>query len=542
MTVHSGAHWAGPLEPFLSSQYLPLALSTPLILVFLYIAIPFFTTHASLQKYPGPTAAKFTRLWLAKQTRMGYRSAKVHEEHEKYGKFVRIGPKEVSINDPAALPVVYAHGNGSLKSDFYNAFVASKVRGLFNTRDRAEHTRKRKIVSHTFAPKSVREFEPYIAGTVRGLLRKWDELCERAAKSPTANGAGPSLKGWAIVESLDWFNALAFDIIGDLAFGAPFGMIERDAADTVPITREDGSVFYAPAVQILNMRGEFSATLGCLPEWIRPWMKYIDPWFARGLDAVNNLTGIARTRVNQRLKEGAGDRKDILSHLQNGRDADGNPMGVPELTAEALTQLIAGSDTTSNSSCAIMYYLSANQSAQKKLQEELDATFGPRGIEGALDYEDVKALPYLDACINEALRLHSTSAMGLPRIMTQQTEVCGEVFPAGTILSVPSYSIHRIKEIWGNDAEEYRPERWLESQEKSRELEKALNIFSYGPRSCVGRNVAMMELFCFISTLCLRYDFRLADPEKQKVLPTVEGFLRKPTECKLAIRRRQPAV
>ncbi|BGP55667.1 hypothetical protein JCM8202_003843 [Rhodotorula sphaerocarpa] len=544
----SQPHWAGPLEPYLTTENLALAASTPLVLVALYILIPFLTTHSSLRKYSGPAAAKFTRLWLALQTRRGHRSEKVDEEHEKHGKFVRIGPNEVSINDPKALPIVYAHGSGSIKGDFYDSFVnvlsfspASKVRGLFNTRDRTEHTRKRKIVSHTFAPKSVREFEPYIAGTVRGLLRKWDEICAKAAASPQAYNSDQTLKGWAIVESLDWFNALAFDIIGDLAFGAPFGMIERDAADTVPITREDGSVFYAPAVQILNMRGEYSATLGCLPPWIRPYMKYIDPWFARGLDAVNNLTGIARTRVNQRLKDGAGDRKDILSHLQSGRDADGNPMGVPELTAEALTQLIAGSDTTSNSSCAIMYYLSRNQAAQKKLQAELDATFGPRGIEGVLDYEDVKALPYLDACINEALRLHSTSSMGLPRIMTQTTEVCGEVFPAGTVLSVPSYSIHRIKKIWGDDCEEYRPERWLQSEEKTRELEKALNIFSYGPRSCVGRNVAMMELFCFISTLCLRYDFRLADPEKQKVLPTVEGFLRKPTECKLAIRRRESA-
>lgn len=106
-----------------------------------------------------------------------------------------------------------------------------------------------------------------------------------------------------------------------------------------------------------------------------------------------------------------------------------------------------------------------------------------------------------------------------------QTEVCGEVFPAGTVLSVPSYSIHRLKNVWGDDADEYRPERWLVSEEKSRELEKALNIFSYGPRSCVGRNVAMMELFCFISTLNYRYDFVLAEPEKG--MPTVEGFLRK---------------
>ncbi|BGP40305.1 hypothetical protein JCM10450v2_004286 [Rhodotorula kratochvilovae] len=528
---------AGPLLEHLTSGYLPLVLAAPILIAFLYCVVPHFTARAGLRKYKGPAAAGFTRWWLAKQVRRGNRSEVVHKEHEKHGKFVRIGPKEVSINDPAALPIVYAHGSGSLKTDFYDAFVASKNRGLFNTRDRSEHTRKRKIVSHTFAPKSVREFEPYINSTVRALLRKWDDLCDKAAKTPS-NKYGDRCKGYAVVETLDWYNALAFDIIGDLAFGAPFNMIERDGADTVAITKEDGSVIYAGGVQILNERGEYSATLGNLPPWIRPYMKYVDPWYARGLASVNNLTGIARTRVNERLQNGAGDRKDILSHLQNGKDSEGNPMGIPELTAEALTQLIAGSDTTSNSSCAIMYHIVANPHAYKKLREELDSTFGPRGITGVMDYDDVKALPYLGACINEALRLHSTSGMGLPRLMTQDTAVCGEVFPAGTILSVPSYSIHRIKEIWGDDAESYRPERWLVSEEKTRELEKALNIFSYGPRSCVGRNVAMMELFCFIATLNFRYDFVLAEPEKG--MPCVEGFLRKPTGVLMGIKKREP--
>ncbi|GAA5992291.1 hypothetical protein JCM11641_001164 [Rhodosporidiobolus odoratus] len=533
---------AGPLSSLLNSPYVLAFVLTPLLTIFIYTVVPHFLLRAGLRRFKGPTEAGFTRLWLAKQTRQGQRSVRVHEQHEIYGKFVRIGPQEISINDPAALPVVYAHGNGSLKTDFYDAFVASKNRGLFNTRDRGEHTRKRKIVSHTFAPKSVREFEPYINSTVRILFRKWDALCEKAQQNPEAAANkynNPALKGFAVVESLDWFNALAFDIIGDLAFGAPFGMLERDGADIVAITRDDGTVFHAAAVQILNERGEYSATLGCLPPWVRPYMKTIDPWFARGLASVQNLTGIARTRVNDRLQNGAGDRKDILSHLQNGKDADGQPMGVPELTAEALTQLIAGSDTTSNSSCAILYYIVANPHAHKALQQELDSTFGARGVEGVLDYDDVKDLKYLDAAIQEALRLHSTSGMGLPRLMTQETTVLGEVFPAGTILSVPSYSIHRLKSIWGKDADEYRPERWLKSEEKYRELEKALNVFSYGPRSCVGRNVAMMELFCFMSSLILRYDFRLADPN-MKELNVVEGFLRKPTGCLMAFKRREP--
>ncbi|GAA5959277.1 hypothetical protein JCM3765_005130 [Sporobolomyces pararoseus] len=524
------------LEPTTLAVYL---LAAPLGFTLLYILLPHFTSLAPLRRYPGPFWAGFTRLWLAKQARVGKRSEIVHKEHLKHGKFVRIGPNEVSIADPRALPIVYAHGNGSIKADFYDAFVASPVRGLFNTRNRAEHTRKRKIVSHTFAPKSVREFEPYIASTVSILLRKWDELAAKAKNS--ASGAGERMKNYAVIDSLDWFNALAFDIIGDLAFGSPFGMLERDAADIVTITKEDGTVIHAGGVQILNERGEYSATLGCLPPWIRPYMKYIDPWFARGLESVKNLTGIARTRVNQRLQSGALDRKDILSHLQAGRDENGQPMGKDELTMEALTQLIAGSDTTSNSSCAILFQIVSTPHAYKKLQQELDEAFAGKGISGVLDYDDVKALPYLGACINEALRRHSTSGIGLPRIMMEETEVLGHVFPKGTVLSVPSYSIHWMTEYWGPDAAEYKPERWLESEEKSRQLEKQLNIFSYGPRSCVGRNVAMIELFCFMATLIYRYDFKLVDPN-QKELDVVEGFLRKPTGCKIGFKLRESAA
>jgi benzoate 4-monooxygenase len=100
----------------------------------------------------------------------------------------------------------------------------------------------------------------------------------------------------------------------------------------------------------------------------------------------------------------------------------------------------------------------------------------------AARFSDVKSLPYLQACINEGLRLHSTSGIGLPRIIPPglTLELCGERFTEGTILSIPSYTIHYSQEIWGNDAEIYRPERWLE-----REVGKEFNPFSFGPRSVI---------------------------------------------------------
>jgi benzoate 4-monooxygenase len=110
----------------------------------------------------------------------------------------------------------------------------------------------------------------------------------------------------------------------------------------------------------------------------------------------------------------------------------------------------------SSSSCAIIYYLARNITAQTKLRKELDDEL-VGNTEPVTSFDQVKHLPYLNACINEALRLHSTSSMGLPRLAPGGgLEVCGRWYPEGTVLSVPSYTIHRDAEVWGADFEEYR--------------------------------------------------------------------------------------
>jgi benzoate 4-monooxygenase len=108
----------------------------------------------------GPFLAKLSDLWLAYQSRKGCRSLSVHQMHQRYGPCVRIAPNHLSVADPDALPVVYGHATGTLKSPFYDAFVSPLLpRGLFNTRDRTEHSRKRKLVSHVFATAHIKEFE-----------------------------------------------------------------------------------------------------------------------------------------------------------------------------------------------------------------------------------------------------------------------------------------------------------------------------------------------------------------------------------------------
>lgn len=367
------------------------------------------------------------------------------------------------------------------------------------------------------------------------------------------------------MDALNWFNYLAFDVIGDLAFGKPFGMLEK-GMDVAEVKKPDGEVSYAPAIEVLNRRGEVSGyvfpphlrqippsssphlipqavcsqtsrTLGCFPQ-LKPYAKYLpDPFFTKGIAAVENLAGIAIARVSERLANPS-DRVDLLARLMEGRDESGAKLGREELTAEALTQLIAGSDTTSNTSCALLYHCLRNPAVITTLQKELDAAIPDPDAVPA--FKDVKDLPYLDAVIKETMRIHSTSSLGLPRLVPPGPGISissssnpseSHHFPPGTVLSVPAYTIHHSRAIWGPDADEFRPERWARVSDKQK---AAFVPFSYGPRACVGRNVAEMELALIVATVFRRYEFEMRQGEMQ----TREGFLRKPVALEVGMRRR----
>lgn len=127
-------------------------------------------------------------------------------------------------------------------------------------RDRTEHTRKRKLVSHVFSQKNVLSFTSYIHTSIDLLVAQWDRILA-SSSSPKPTTTTTTI---AEFDTLPWFNFLAFDIIGSLAFGRPFGML-RTGKDAAPV-EAGGTV---EAIRVLNERGEVSATLGCLEGWVR---------------------------------------------------------------------------------------------------------------------------------------------------------------------------------------------------------------------------------------------------------------------------------
>lgn len=375
---------------------------TAVALFLLYYLVPYLSRW-HYRDIPSPFPAAFTNFWLLYQCRRGRRYKAVHEAHEKYGPLVRIQPNHISVADDSAIQAIYGHGNGFLKSyvyphishllplmdtndhsDYYDAFVSIR-RGLFNTRDRAEHTRKRKTVAHTFSAKSIGQFEQYIHANLELFRSQWNRIADTQRNPRT---------GYASIDALNWFNYLAFDIIGDLAFGAPFGMLAK-GKDIAEVKKSpDAPPMYAPAVEVLNRRGEVSGTLGCYPALI-PFAKYLpDRFFRDGLEAVENLAGIAVARVAERLRPEVmanNTRVDLLARLMEGRDETGAKLGREELTAEALTQLIAGSDTTSNTSCAILYWVLRTPGVLEKLQKVLDEAL-PADV-GVPTFAMVKEIP-----------------------------------------------------------------------------------------------------------------------------------------------------
>lgn len=417
-------------------------------------------------------------------------------------------------------------------SHFYEAFV-SGVPGVFNVRDRLEHTRKRKIIAHAFSPGAVVAFEDHMAAN----LHRWVKQLDRISSFPNSDG-------FATINMMPWCTFIAFDIIGDLAFGAPFGMVEKGRDECEARLYSGGPVVLAPGAETLNRRGEVSSTLGLLLP-IRPYAKYLpDPFFSKGLQSVRNLHGIAEVAVNKRLdaaEKGQGTtkkRNDILDMLVRSKDANGNPMGRDELISEALTELIAGSDTVSNTSCAIFYWVLHGERAAPgtilpRLQAELDAAVP--AVQDIATHAQVKNLRFLRSCIDESMRLHSTSALGLPRLVTTPAgvEFDGHHFPQGSVLSVPSYTIHHDPDVWGPDVDAFNPDRWLPENLTERQ-KSCFNPFSYGPRACVGQNVAHMELALIVATAFRRYDFTLY----QQQLDSHEGFSKKPDENFVGIKRR----
>ncbi|KAK0461977.1 cytochrome P450 monooxygenase pc-bph [Desarmillaria tabescens] len=481
-----------------------------------------------LRRYPGPFLAKFSYIWLVWTGWTLRRSQILYEIHRKYGPVVRISPTELSFSCSGAFSSIYSRGSSVTKSNFYDAFATIGLPSIFSTRQKTEHSQKRKMMYHFFTPKTVAEFSPRITCAVNGLLKEWD-----------TRFAGPSYsKNSQCVwfDCLPWCAFLSFDSIGDFIFGESFGMVAA-SQDTVSIPKDPrltleheipNETMEVSLMEIAGSRETYNYFVGILPSWWKPMGHAV----LRG--PVKNGLLVARTvayLLSQRLSlVTQGDAMDLVGRFlqrQKHQTFEQEP-----LIVEVLTMLVAGSDTTRNSIAAAIYYISRSPEIQAKLRAELDAHIPGNH---SVSFEDVQQLPYLDACINETLRMYSAVPGSLPRVVPEGgMSISGHDIVAGATVGVHIYSLHHDPTVWGHDADTFSPDRWLEIDTEV--MRRAFKPFSDGPAACIGKTLAMVQLHIALASVFKRFEIIPEDPDDALLVD--DWFVRRIKGCRIGIHRR----
>ena len=158
----------------------------------------------------------------------------------------------------------------------------------------------------------------------------------------------------------------------------------------------------------------------------------------------------------------------------------------------------AGSETTSLNLALLVFYIARDPEVQRRLQEELDAVIPIDGMDSSMvSYDQARQFPYLSACIRESLR-YTPSLAQIPRASPPGTglELLGMHVPPGTAVSTSAWIVGRDPAMYGSDANVYRPSRWLEAgPDQLKQWDRLDFTFGYGARKCLGRHVAMIQLW-----------------------------------------------
>ncbi|KAL2287484.1 hypothetical protein FJTKL_05916 [Diaporthe vaccinii] len=385
--------------------------------------------------------------------------------HAKYGPLLRIAPNEIACADPNAIKLIYRTQNALNKTDFYPVwnnqnFIKHKD-AFTETNDRA-HGERRRIVSHVYSLANVLKSEEYIDRCSDLMMLRLKEHAE--ADEPVMNLG-------------HYLQMYAFDVIGELYLGEMFGFLQKnhDHGGVDPLVRP------ADALPVsMRRRTCFS------------------PYVARRFDEGTQLETRKRTDMLQQLHD---------VHLEKGDKVDFH-MG--DVEQEAYVALFAGSDTTAIAFRSLFYHLTKNPNVYEKLQNEIDHSFSSGQLKSPVKFSEAIKLDFLSACIKEALRIHPGVQLSMGRVVPADgLELCGMFVPAGYWVGLNPAVVHFDKSIFGQDAEEFRPERWLGPDATM--MDRHILSFGFGSRTCIGKNISLAELHKLTPEVLRSFELELAE-------------------------------
>ena len=154
---------------------------------------------------------------------------------------------------------------------------------------------------------------------------------------------------------------------------------------------------------------------------------------------------------------------------------------------------------------SIFYFLLKNQRCYTKLKEELDNKLG--GSTVPVSFAVAQQLPYLNAVVDESMRCHLTSRLPTLRdTPANGLHICGSWVPPGVSVGVYGSVVHHRREVFGEDVDVFRPERWLDEEEKVRRMRNTMFSFGSGKYSCLGRHLSKLEILKFIPSVMREFE------------------------------------
>ncbi|KAJ9227002.1 hypothetical protein DTO271D3_8144 [Paecilomyces variotii] len=474
-----------------------------------------------LSKVPGPWLATVSRTWYMLQIIRGDMEKTQRRLHEKYGPLIRIGPNEVACASPDAIKKIYRIKDALNKTDFYPVWsnnTFSKYPDNFTGILDKLHGERRRIVNHVYSLSNVLQSERYID--------RCSEVFMQKMKEHTNKNEPFDLGTW-----VQWY---AFDVIGELYFGRMFGFMEK-------------SHDHEGWINALELLTPFLCVTGVGPTYLRPLIlgsAIAVPGSLKALKAIDTVAHAARECVSKRFGEGAVQtekRTDLLQQLYDIYQEKGEKVDfkMGEITQEAWVGLFAGSDTTAIAFRAVFYYLMKTPSAYNKVVAEIDEATEKGELTFPCKYSDAIKLPYLCACIKEAFRVHPSVGLTMARLAPAEgMELCGTYIPSGYRVGMNGAVVQFDKSIFGEDADQYRPDRWLEGDATN--MEKHMLHFGYGTRTCIGKNISLAELHKLVPQVLRHFKIEMWDQNKE--WETCNTWFVKQTGVEVRLTPRKEAV
>lgn len=288
------------------------------------------------------------------------------------------------------------------------------------------------------------------------LWKRFDEFAEK--------GESINLSKWA--------SYFTYDVVGTLCFSEPMGFV-RDGQDSNFISIVHNSLWWI--VNLGFLPGQSFLMINPLCLFLARFLKLQVAEFSGAFQEF--AVGRALQRLRDCQKEAK--HQDMLDHFITLKDPQGKPASMSAILAEIGNVLVAGADTTSVAIKAVLGPLLQDPKRYHRLQEELDkaaADCNPDDRERALSYSVIKDLPFLSACIKEGSRIHPSIIYQLPRIApTEGITFDGYFLDRTTTISMSPLSQNRCREVFGEDADQWKPERWIPDEGCSEEQIKLMD-------------------------------------------------------------------